>query len=84
VNYTLLILPRAARALSSLPRDIFLKVDAHILKLRENPRPPGCKKLRGRGGWRMRVGSYRVVYEIDDGQRTIVIQDVAHRRDVYR
>jgi mRNA interferase RelE/StbE len=48
------------------------------------PRPPGCKKLaRGDNEWRIRVGSYRIVYEIDDTARTVDVTRTAHRREVY-
>ena len=84
MNYTLLIQPKAERTLSSLPRNEFLQVDSRILSLKDNPRPPGCKKLKGREGWRIRSGDYRIVYDINDAQRTVLIRDVLHRKDAYR
>ena len=48
------------------------------------PRPPGCKKLSGGDNeWRIRVGDYRIVYEIDDGARTVDVTRIAHRGEVY-
>jgi mRNA interferase RelE/StbE len=44
----------------------------------------GCLKLTGREGWRIRVGKYRVIYEIDDKERAITVLHVGLRRDVYR
>jgi len=53
--------------------------------LADEPRPDGSRKLRGAGDlYRIRVGSYRVVYEIDDSIRIVVISRIGHRRDVYR
>jgi mRNA interferase RelE/StbE len=52
-------------------------------QLAEEPRPPGCRKLQNRDGWRIRVGDYRDIYEVDDEQLTVTIL-VGHRRDVYR
>ncbi|MDQ3637697.1 MAG: type II toxin-antitoxin system RelE/ParE family toxin [Actinomycetota bacterium] len=52
--------------------------------LREEPRPPGCRKLSDREGWRLRVGVYRVIYEVDDDQRVVTVLQVGHRRDIYR
>ena len=49
-----------------------------------NPGPAGRLALTGRAGWRIRVGNYRVIYEIDDVQHTVTILHVGHRRDVYR
>ncbi|HTV60134.1 MAG TPA: type II toxin-antitoxin system RelE/ParE family toxin [Verrucomicrobiae bacterium] len=46
--------------------------------------PPNCKKLRGREGWRIRVGDFRVVYEINDERRVVTILHVGHRREIYR
>lgn len=54
-----------------------------LFVLFQNPRPPSCLKLSGREGWRIRVGNYRVVYEIDDGQQAVTILNIGHRRDIY-
>jgi len=61
------------------------RVDAAILALSDNVRPAGCVKLSGLSDlWRIRVGDYRVVYEIRDRQLIVLIVGVAHRREVYR
>ncbi len=52
--------------------------------LAEDPRPPNSLTLRGREGRRLRVGDYRVIYEVDDDRRTVTVLQVGHRRDVYR
>lgn len=53
--------------------------------MKDNPRPDGCRKLAGeKRAWRIRVGDYRVLYEIADGTVTVTVFRVAHRRDVYR
>ena len=62
----------------------FQRIQEQIDKLRENPRPDGAKKLKGETGFRVRVGDYRILYEINDEVRTITIYRVKHRRDVYR
>ena len=54
-----------------------------IRGLAEDPRPPGCAKLTAREAWRLRVGDYRVIYEIDDAARVVAVLHVGHRRDVY-
>ena len=52
--------------------------------LASEPRPPGCKKLRGGDNeWRIRIGDYRAVYEIDDVAKTVDVTRIAHRREVY-
>ena len=53
-------------------------------QLATEPRPPGCKKLRGGDKeWRIRIGDYRVVYEIDDDARAVDVTRIAHRSEVY-
>jgi len=55
-----------------------------ILALAEDPRPDGCQRLSGSPRFRIRQGPYRVVYEVDDVERTVIVFKVGHRRDVYR
>ena len=83
-KYSLEIKPSAAKELDALDNALFARIDHKVLALAENPRPPGCKKLRGyKDLWRIRVGDWRVVYIIDDGARRVSITRVAHRREVY-
>ena len=84
MNYTLLILRRAQKQLNGIPSPDFDRMTEEIHRLAVHPRPPGCKKLSGREGWRIRVGDYRVIYEIDDRERTVTVMDVGDRKDVYR
>ena len=84
MNYSIFILQRAQRELSVLPTRPFERIVDAIRALADNPRPTGCLKLTGREGWRLRVGDYRVVYEIDDKNRLVTVLHVGHRRDVYR
>lgn len=84
MSYQVLILRRAQKELGDLLKDVFERVSTSVGRLAEEPRPPGCQKLSGREGWRIRVGDYRVIYEIDDKARTVVVLHVGHRRDVYR
>ena len=84
MSYSLFILPRAQREMASLNARDRERVKEGILQLREDPRPANCKKLTGREGWRIRIGDYRVVYEVDDSSRSVTILDIGHRREVYR
>lgn len=81
VLYKLQILPRAQRELASLAARDCEKVESAIRTLAAECRPRNCRKLTGREGWRIRVGRFRVIYEIDDGPKTVTI---GHRKDVYR
>ncbi|MBI4483387.1 MAG: type II toxin-antitoxin system RelE/ParE family toxin [Acidobacteria bacterium] len=57
-------------------------VDA-IKALAETPRPPGCVKLVGRPEWRIRVADHRILYLVDDAQKTVTITEIGHRREIY-
>lgn len=76
---------RAARAFRKLPLDVQRRLDPAILALAANPRPPGCVKLSGEDAlWRIRVGDYRVVYQIRDDVLLVLVVNVGHRREIYR
>ncbi len=82
--YSLRIKRSAERDLKRLPQSLFLRLNDQILALREEPRPVGTRKLKGKlEGWRVRVGDYRIVYQIDDSAQVVTIIRVRHRRDVY-
>lgn len=75
----------ALRALAALPADAKARITREIEALAAQPRPPGVKPLRGRERlWRLRVGVYRVVYQVNDAARLVRVVVVGHRRDVYR
>ena len=84
MNYTVQILRRAQRAMAALPPPDFERVRDAVFALADDPRPSGCAKLTAREAWRIRVGQYRVIYEIDDPNRIVTVLDVGHRREVYR
>jgi mRNA interferase RelE/StbE len=84
VKYSVEIKPSAAKELDALDHALFARIDRKILALAENPRPPGCKKLRSyKDQWRIRVGDWRVVFIIDDDAKRVSVTRVAHRREVY-
>ena len=77
--------PSAERAFLALPRDVQKRLDKRLLTLRDNPRPLGVKALIGAPGvLRLRVGDYRVLYEVHDAVLIVLVLKVAHRGDVYR
>jgi len=83
--YEILVETHAERDLRRLEADVFRRVVDGIRALAENPRPPGCRKITGsENDWRIRVGRYRVIYEIDDAARQVRIMRVRHRREAYR
>jgi len=84
VSYRILILRRAQKELADLPPRYYASVKEGILSLGADPRPSQSRKLVGRDSWRLRVGDYRIIYEIEDAQQSVVVLHVGHRRDVYR
>ena len=84
MTYTVLVSPRAKRELNALPAQLYQRITSKLQDLANDPRPPGCVKLEGREGWRIRVGDYRVLYSIDDGIRIVSVEQIGHRRDIYR
>jgi mRNA interferase RelE/StbE len=84
-NYEVFIKPSALKELESIDnRKIRRNVAERIRALGENPRPPGCTKLTGSEGYRIRCDDYRVVYSIEDEQLVVFVVKIGHRKDVYR
>lgn len=84
-RYEVRIARRAVKALGALPRREQQRIRAAIDLLAEAPRPPGCVALAGEDrAYRVRVGDYRIVYEVIDQQLVIQVVRVGHRREVYR
>ena len=83
--YRVLLERAAEKDLSRLSSETHDRVITAIQALARNPRPPGCRKLSGsQNDWRIRVGDYRVVYEVADEIRVLRVNRVRHRREVYR
>ncbi len=83
--YAVLLERAAERDLRRLSTEVHARVIGTIKGLATDPRPPGCRKLiGGRNDWRIRVGDYRVLYEIADTIRIVRVNRVRHRREVYR
>ena len=82
--YSIRILRRAIKDIADLPKGYARLVAEHIDRLGEDPRPPGAKKLRGTTDYSLRVGVYRILYDIDDSVRIVTVYRVKHRREAYR
>jgi len=83
--YEIIIERNAEKELNELNNPIFDRIADSILSLSEIQRPEGCRKLKGLANdWRIRVGDYRIIYEIDDKEKLIKIMKVRHRKDVYK
>lgn len=84
MTYSVLLSRRAQKQLEDTQSEDFARITEAITALAANPRPPGCVKLTGREGWRIRVGDFRVIYEINDTQLTVSVVRIGNRRDMYR
>ena len=81
---TLRILSHAEKQLSRLNSPIYDSLKTKISAIRDTPGPQGCNKLREREGWRIRIGDYRVIYKINDIEKTVTVIEIGHRSEVYR
>ena len=81
--YRITISSMAQKQLNKLQDNIVKRLIEAIYKLAENPRPSGYKRLKGRDGCRIRVGDYRIIYEIFDGELLIEVVALGHRKDIY-
>jgi len=85
MKYALYLKKSAEKELLALPKAYAIQVKDAIVSLAHNPRPAGCKKLTGKtDDYRIRVGTYRVVYTISDKVLTVSVIKIAHRKEVYR
>jgi len=76
---------RTRRELDRIHEPDFSRTTTAILQLENDPRPTGCRKLRGLEGWRIRIGNWRVIYTIDDDEKLVTVVSVRRRReDTYR
>jgi mRNA interferase RelE/StbE len=83
--YAVLLEAAAERSLRRLDSSLFPRVVQALRSLADNPRPHGCRKLTGSDrDWRVRVGGYRIVYEIDDRAHEVRVMRIRHRREAYR
>lgn len=85
MTYEIVISKKALKDMAGLPSPVVVKIARAIDGLRQEPRPIGCKKLKGREEylWCIRIGNYRVIYNIQDAVRIVQVRDVGHRSSIY-
>ncbi|HNS01544.1 MAG TPA: type II toxin-antitoxin system RelE/ParE family toxin [Anaerolineae bacterium] len=84
-RYTVIVERQAEKTLRRLPKEVLSRVDRLLMSLAEEPRPAGCKKLRGYENlYRLRAGDWRLIYAIEDDQLVVLIIEVAPRGEAYR
>ncbi|MGO9120955.1 MAG: type II toxin-antitoxin system RelE family toxin [Desulfomonilaceae bacterium] len=84
MKYELLIETRAQKQLAKITQPYQDRIIAAIRGLAEQPKPAASKRLSGSQTWRLRVGDYRVIYEIHEESLIIIVITIGHRREVYR
>jgi mRNA interferase RelE/StbE len=83
-SYSLFLKPSARKELEAVPLADRRRIVSKIRGLGAEPRPRGSEKLSGEEKYRVRQGTYRVVYSVDDAKREVVVFKIGHRRDIYR
>jgi len=83
-GYSIFFRKPVGRDLAQIPSKDLKRIVGRIRSLSKNPRPPGCEKLSVQEKYRVRQGKYRIIYSIQDDERSVWIVKVGHRRDVYR
>ncbi|MGZ3946289.1 MAG: type II toxin-antitoxin system RelE family toxin [Mucilaginibacter sp.] len=81
--YSLSFSKQALKELEKINEPFYSNIKNAIVNLTDDPRPQGYKKLKGRDGYRIRVGNYRVIYDIFDTLLTVDIITLGHRKDIY-
>ena len=85
MRYKLAVAAKVEKQLKRLPADWATRIRKQILLLADDPRPPGSKKIQGAHSiYRIRIGNYRVIYDVSDRELTVLIVKVGHRREIYR
>lgn len=84
MSYSIEILRVAQKRLARIDRASQQRIIDGIRSLTEDPCPSGCKKLSGRPAWRIRIGPYRVIYEIHGDRLVVLVVTIGDRKDVYR
>lgn len=83
MGYSVTIKKRASKALEKINEPYYTSIKAAIYSLADNPRPHGYTKLKGRDGYRVRVGEYRIIYDIFDKVLVVDVIDLGHRKEIY-
>ncbi len=81
--YSISFSKQALKELQKINEPFYSNIKYAIIDLADNPRPNGCKKLKGRDGYRIRIGNYRVIYEIFDAELIVDVITLGHRKDIY-
>lgn len=81
--YEVIVGKQVLKQLEKIPLADYKRIKSALTSLASNPRPQGYLKLKGRDAYRIRVGNYRIIYEVQDDKLVVLIITIAHRKDVY-
>ena len=84
MKYTIFVERYAQKQILKLDKKVIPVIKIAIASLADNPRPFGYKKLKGEDAYRIRVGDYRIIYEIEDDKIIVIVVSVGHRKDIYK
>ncbi len=84
MKFTVLIERYALKQILNLDKKVIPLIKSAISDLADNPRPFGYKKLKGEEAYRIRVGVYRIIYEIDNNRIIVTVVSVGHRKEIYK
>ncbi|OYQ41538.1 type II toxin-antitoxin system RelE family toxin [Flavobacterium aurantiibacter] len=84
MRYKITLRKNVIKVLEKINEPYYSNLKEALYQLAENPRPAGCKKLKGRDGYRIRVSDYRIIYEILDDILVIDVIALGHRKDIYK
>lgn len=84
MKFAIQIKRNAQKALAKIHSNDQQKIIDTIYQLADIPFPSGCKKLKGKEAWRIRIGNYRVIYEIENHELLIFVIEIGHRQEIYK
>ena len=83
-SYKVSLKKSAEKELRSIPARDIEKIAEKLKSLAHQPRPHGCEKLEGQERYRLRQGDWRMIYSINDGEKSVMVVKIGNRREVYR
>lgn len=83
-SYNVVLKRSAEKELRAIPKPDIQRVVARLQGLAHDPRPRGCEKMEGANLYRVRQGDWRVLYEVDDTAKRVMVVKIGHRREIYR
>lgn len=84
MSYSVTFSKGVSKTLEKINEPYYSAIKTAIYSLADNPRPYGYKKLKGHDSYRIRIGDYRIIYEIFDKILVVEVIDLGHRREIYR